>query len=106
MISVIKGNLINIMIGFSMMVLAYGIAGLFDDVFISNHSWIVYALAPLVPAGYLFAVSNIAILAFKLLHILYQWLVLESNKEDISKANRKRKGLKKSNKKGSLKNEW
>ncbi|EAZ8785446.1 hypothetical protein CHP47_21905 [Salmonella enterica] len=94
MMSGIKENLIYIMIGFCMMVLAYGIAGLFDDVFIGNHSWIVYALAPLIPAGYLFAVSNIAILVFKLLHILYSWLDSKPNNEDVSKAKRVSKRLK------------
>ncbi|CHO61675.1 hypothetical protein IEN31_004419 [Salmonella enterica subsp. enterica serovar Typhi] len=102
MMNVIKANLIYIMIGFSMMALAYGIAGLFGDVFISNHSLIVYALAPLIPAGYLFAVSNIAILVFKLLHILYLWLDLESNNEDVSKAKCDRKRLRRSNNKRSI----
>ncbi|ECE6898374.1 hypothetical protein CPS91_004356 [Salmonella enterica subsp. enterica] len=102
MMNVIKANLIYIMIGFSMMALAYGIAGLLGDVFISNHSWIIYALAPLIPAGYLFAVLNIAILVFNLLHMLYLWLDLESNNEDVSKEKCDRKRLRRANKKGSV----
>lgn len=44
----------------------------------------------------------IAILVFKLLHILYLWLDLESNNEDVSKAKCDRKKLRRSDNKRSI----
>lgn len=98
MMNVIKANLIYIMIGFSMMALAYVIAVLLGDDFRSIHSWIDYVLPPLIVASYLFAVLNIVRLVFnlflKLLHILYLWLDSKPNNEDVSKAKRVSKRLK------------
>ncbi|HID4433266.1 TPA: hypothetical protein ACXE7E_004628 [Klebsiella pneumoniae] len=107
MMNIIKGNLIDMILGLCLIAFGLITALSLSDDFKINHSWIGSVLAPFVIFGCVIATTNFVILAIKSIVVLLDlYPDVESNNEDISKVNRKRKGLKKSNKKGSLKNEW
>lgn len=103
MMNVIKGNLIDMMLGLCLMAFGFITALSLSDDFKINHSWIGSVLAPFVIFGCVIATYNFVILAIKLIvELLDFYPDVESNNEDISKANNDRKRLKRSNKKRSL----
>lgn len=103
MMKVIKGNLIDMMLGLCLMAFGFITALSLSDDFKINHSWIGSVLAPFVIFGCVIATYNFVILAIKLIvELLDFYPDVESNNEDISKANHDRKRLKRSNKKRSL----
>ncbi|HGS6463182.1 TPA: hypothetical protein ACMEOC_004851 [Klebsiella pneumoniae] len=103
MMNIIKGNLIDMMLGLCLMAFGFITALSLSDDFKINHSWIGSILAPFVIFGCVVATTNFVIVAIKIIvELLDLYPDVESNNEDISKAKRDRKRLKRLNKKGSL----
>ncbi|MDK1826972.1 hypothetical protein [Klebsiella sp. K6-243] len=103
MMNIIKGNLIDMMLGLCLIAFGLITALSLSDDFKINNSWIGSVLAPFVIFGCVIATTNFVILAIKLIVVLLDlYPDVESNNEDISKTNYDRKRLKRSNKKRSL----
>ncbi|EBM4505658.1 hypothetical protein N7550_22425 [Escherichia coli] len=107
MMNIIKGNLIDMMLGLCLIAFGLITALSLSDDFKINHSWIGSVLAPFVIFGCVIATTNFVILAIKLIVVLLDlYPDVESNNEDVSKAKCDKKRLKRLNKKGRLRNEW
>ncbi len=107
MMNIIKGNLIDMMLGLCLIAFGLITALSLSDDFKINHSWIGSVLAPFVIFGCVIATTNFVILAIKLIVVLLDlYPDVESNNEDVSKAKCDKKKLKRLNKKGRLRNEW
>lgn len=107
MMNIIKGNLIDMMLGLCLIAFGLITALSLSDDFKINHSWIGSVLAPFVIFGCVIATTNFVILAIKLIVVILDlYPDVESNNEDVSKAKCDKKRLKRLNKKGRLRNEW
>ncbi|WP_129942015.1 hypothetical protein [Escherichia coli] len=107
MMNIIKGNLIDMMLGLCLIAFGLITALSLSDDFKINHSWIGSVLAPFVIFGCVIVTTNFVILAIKLIVVLLDlYPDVESNNEDVSKAKCDKKRLKRLNKKGRLRNEW